>query len=68
MEVTQPSLGVGYEIAFAEFHNKPILALFYAPSKRRLSPMIVGNPNVQVVEYQRVQDLEDRIKTFVSSL
>ncbi len=68
MEVTQPSLGVGYEIGKAEEFNKPVFALFYAPSDRRLSPMISGNPNVKVIEYKQIRELEKPILEFIESL
>lgn len=44
-EVSQPSLGVGSEIAYALTINKPVLALCYKESKNLLSPMIAGNPS-----------------------
>lgn len=50
-EVTNPSLGVGYELGYAEKLHKPILCVFNADSKRKLSAMILGNPSNQVVEY-----------------
>lgn len=68
MEVTQPSLGVGYEIATAEGAGTPILALFYAASGRRLSPMITGNPNVSVFTYNEVTETEAAIKDFLANL
>ncbi len=42
-EVTNPSLGVGYELAYAEKLGKPILCLFNPDSDRKLSAMIAGN-------------------------
>src|SRR5438477_634704 len=47
-EVTTPSLGVGYELGRGEELNKPMLALFYKDSGKRLTPMITGNPIIQV--------------------
>jgi 2'-deoxynucleoside 5'-phosphate N-hydrolase len=67
-EVTQPSLGVGYEIGRAQSWKKPILALFYTSSGRRLSPMISGNPHVQVVEYAAVHETKVAIKKFIENL
>lgn len=67
-EVTQPSLGVGYEIGKAEELDKPILALFCEDAGRRLSPMISGNPNVQVCRYHDVKETEKVIQKFVASL
>jgi len=65
-EVTQPSLGVGYEIATAEMLKKPVLALFHKNSGRRLSPMVGGNPHVQVFEYSDIKDTEAIIKKFLN--
>lgn len=47
-EVTNPSLGVGYELAYAEQLDKPILCLFDAASGRSLSAMVAGNPRITV--------------------
>jgi 2'-deoxynucleoside 5'-phosphate N-hydrolase len=41
-EVTTPSLGVGYELGFAEALKIPALCLFRGDSDRRLSAMIGG--------------------------
>jgi hypothetical protein len=67
-EVTQPSLGVGYEIALAESLNKPVLVLFNASAGRRLSPMIGGSPRVTVLTYNQVSDIQPGIKKFLGSL
>ncbi len=67
-EVTQPSLGVGYEIAKAEEIGKPILALFHQDSGRRLSPMIAGNPNVKIIRYKDVSEVELPIQKFLANL
>lgn len=68
MEVTQPSLGVGYEIATAENLNKPILTLFYAPSGKRLSPMIAGSPNITVFQYSDVNTIKPAVQEFIGRL
>ncbi len=67
-EVTQPSLGVGYELGKAEEWGKPILALFYTPSSNRLSPMISGSKKLQVVRYENHSELEQEIQNFVRAL
>lgn len=41
-ECTSPSLGVGYELAYAEAHQKPVHVL-YRPEKTNLSAMIKGD-------------------------
>lgn len=67
-EVTNPSLGVGYEIAKAEDMHKPILCLFRPSSERKLSAMIGGNPKVIVIEYQTPSQAEAAIIEFISKL
>lgn len=67
-EVTQPSLGVGYEIGKAEDWQKPVLALFYSGSGRRLSPMISGNPNITVFAYNDVSETKAAIAKFIAGL
>ena len=52
-EVTNPSLGVGYEIAKAEEWNLPVLALYRPQPGKKLSAMIAGSPQTKVVEYYR---------------
>lgn len=65
-EVTQPSLGVGYELAKAEEWDKPILCLFYEPSGKRLSGMIEGSPKIQTSYYSDKNEVEKIITDFVN--
>jgi nucleoside 2-deoxyribosyltransferase len=67
-EVTNPSLGVGYEIAKAEEWNKPVLALYRPQPSRKLSVMILGSPTVQNHEYTRISRATTFIEQFVASL
>ena len=67
-EITQPSLGVGYEIGLADELGIPILALFDSTSKRRPSPMIVGNPNVALIKYTKVEELSKPINDFLKEI
>lgn len=65
-EVTNPSLGVGYEISTAEAMNKPVLALFRSQTDRRLSAMIAGSPKTRVIEYTNPSELKGKIKDFLN--
>jgi hypothetical protein len=67
-EVTNPSLGVGYEIAKAEKMGKPILCLFRPEGERKLSAMIAGSPNASVFEYNDMLSAEHAISTFLSNI
>ena len=64
-EVTNPSLGVGYEIALAETLNKPILALFRNDSDKKLSAMIAGSPKTKTVNYKTLKEAQKAIAKFI---
>lgn len=64
-EVTQPSLGVGYEIAKAEEWDKPILCLFYEPSGKRLSAMIEGSPKSETIYYSNRTEVTKSVNNFL---
>jgi len=67
-EVSNPSLGVGYEIAKAEEWSKPVLALFRTESGRKLSAMIEGSPMTKVVYYTELDEAYVAIDDFVQIL
>ncbi len=67
-EVTNPSLGVGYEIAKAEEWDKPVLALFRNDDNRKLSAMIDGAPGVRVCNYIDLAEAKEAIDQFLDSL
>lgn len=56
-EVTQPSLGVGYELAFSETLGKKILCLYREGQDRSLSAMIAGNRKLTVKKYKDISEL-----------
>lgn len=63
-EVTTPSLGVGYEIATAEYLNKKILCIYRQQEGRRLSAMINGNKKLKVILYKDIEDLHPIFANF----
>ena len=67
-EVTNPSLGVGYEIAKAEEWKKPVLALFRETGERKLSAMIGGSPHLRVARYATANEAKRAIDEFISTL
>lgn len=58
-EVTNPSLGVGFELGFAESLNKKIICLFRENSEKRLSAMINGNKYMKVFKYSSLTEIND---------
>lgn len=62
-ECTFPSLGVGYELSFAENLNKPCHILFNK-DKTKLSAMLNGNQNFNIYPYssdEEIYQILDRI-------
>ena len=57
-EVTCPSLGVGYELAYAERYGVPC-HLFYNPQRCQLSAMIKGNSYFNVYPYTNEEEIFD---------
>ena len=57
-ECTRPSLGVGYELAFAEKLGKPCY-VFYRHSVSELSAMIKGDDYFQVYSYETFEEIKN---------
>lgn len=55
-ECTCPSLGVGYELAYAEKIGKPC-HIFYDRTKTHLSAMLIGNPYFQIHPYEDAESI-----------
>ena len=55
-ECTCPSLGVGYELAYAERFGIPC-HIFYNRTKTHLSAMLTGNPYFQIHPYEKEEEI-----------
>ena len=55
-ECTCPSLGVGYELAYAESKGKPC-HIFYDKTKAQLSAMLTGNTYFHIHPYESESDI-----------
>ena len=56
-EVTNPSLGVGYEIGRSIELNKKIICLFREINNKKLSAMISGSDKIINIKYNNLEDL-----------
>ncbi len=57
-EVTTPSVGVGYEIAYAEGKGKKIICLYRdIEGKKKISAMVAGDTNLNIKSYHRLDEL-----------
>lgn len=59
-EVSIPSLGIGYEISYAESLGKRIICL--CEEGTNLSAMIGGNKNIELIKYKDIDDLIAKIE------
>jgi nucleoside 2-deoxyribosyltransferase len=68
-EVSLPSLGVGYEIAYALNLEKPVLAL-YNEERNPISAMILGNTSQYIIirSYKQIEDLLKHVSLYLSKL
>lgn len=64
-ECTHPSLGVGYEVAYAEARQKPVYIL-YRNQETELSAMLKGNAYFKIVPYQDKAQLFGAITTILT--
>lgn len=64
-EVTAVSMGVGYEIGRAVAAGKKVLCLFRPDSGKNLSAMIAGCPDVELVQYNNLDEAKRLISAFL---
>lgn len=55
-ECTHPSLGVGYEMAYAEKYKK-LVYIFYRHKEAQLSAMLTGDPYFHIQSYETKEEL-----------
>lgn len=61
-EVTIPSLGVGYEIGYADSHNKTIIAIYDEKEVSKVTTMLRGNKKLKIIPYTNVEDILNNLK------
>lgn len=66
-ELTTPSIGVGYEIGRAVENGKKVIGLYRPQPGKLLSAMMVGCDDIDIIEYEKVSDLSDRLKKILSN-
>ena len=64
-ECTCPSLGVGYELAYAEKYNKPVY-IFYRPDEVQLSAMLTGDPYFSIHPYTSKEEILTALSKILS--
>ena len=62
-ECTQVSLGVGYELAYAEAHGKEV-HIFYRPKETQLSAMLSGDEYFHIHQYDSEDEILAQVRAF----
>lgn len=60
-EVSIPSLGVGYELGFADKLNKKIIAIYDEIYTPKVTTMIRGNKRIKLIPYQRIEEITSNL-------
>ncbi len=65
-EVSTPSHGVGYEVAYGLFLNKPVLCCYQ--QGKRVSKILTGNthPNLTLLSYAPGQDVSQAVLRYLA--
>lgn len=67
IDVSTPSLGVGYEVRMAEELGKRMLCIYHERENESLSPMVDGNPKIVVERYRDLGEALEKIESFMES-
>ena len=67
-EVTNPSLGVGYEIGRAIEYNKKIICLYRENKGKRLSAMISGSNKIINIKYADFDEFKLLINQYIKNI
>ena len=61
-EVSVKSLGVGYELGFADKLGKKIIAIYDQNYCPKVTTMIRGNKRIQLIPYEKIEEITSRLE------
>ncbi len=64
-EVSIPSLGVGYELGFADKIGKKIIAIYDCNYVEKVSTMIRGNKRIKLIPYRDIGEITDNLEEII---
>ncbi len=65
-EVSIPSLGVGYELGFADKLGKRIIAIYDETYTPKVSTMIRGNKRIKLIPYNDIAEIIDNLDEIIT--
>lgn len=60
-EVSIPSLGVGYELGFADKIGKKIIAIYDEMYTPKVSTMLRGNKRIKLIPYKNIEEICEKM-------
>jgi len=66
-EVTNPSLGVGYEIGRALENKKKVICIYREIENKKISAMILGSKDIISFKYQDLESLKKILSTNIKN-
>lgn len=64
-EVTVPSLGVGYEIGYADKTNKRIICVYDKTVTPKLTTMLRGNNRLKIIPYTNIDEIINNLENIL---
>ena len=64
-EVTVPSLGVGYEIGYADKSNKKIICVYDKNVTQKITTMLRGNKNLKIIPYEDLSEIVNNLENIL---
>ena len=64
-EVSIPSLGVGYELGFADKLGKNIVAIYDKNYVDKISTMIRGNKRIKLIPYSDISEITNNLDSII---
>lgn len=64
-EVSVPSLGVGYELGFADKIGKKIVAVYDENYTEKVSTMIRGNKRIRLIPYKNIDEITSNLESLL---
>ena len=64
-ELTVPSLGVGYELGYADSHNKKIVGIYDKTQVDKITTMVRGNKRIKLIPYTDIYEVISNLETII---
>ena len=64
-EVTVPSLGVGYELGYADSQNKRIICVYDKTVMPKITTMLRGNNKLKIIPYTDINEIINNLENIL---